>query len=238
MTKENKIIIIPVYNEEANIAGVIKDIHSILPNIDILVIDDGSHDNTAKHAIGAGASVISHPFNLGYGAALQTGFKYAIKNDYDYTVQIDGDGQHDPKFIPSLFEVVENGDADIAVGSRYLQGGYRSTLSRMARIFLFGRITSFIIRQRVTDPTSGFQGLNKDVIRFYASKLYPVDYPDADVLIMLHRAGFRIKEIPVVMYKKACKQSMHSGIKPLYYIFKMFLSISVTLLRKMPYKKQ
>ncbi|MFQ5454673.1 MAG: glycosyltransferase family 2 protein [Nitrospirota bacterium] len=238
MNRKSKIIIIPAYNEEDNISNVIRDIISIQQDIDILVVDDGSDDNTCKAARSTGAEVIRLPFNMGYGAALQTGFKYAIKNDYDYAVQIDGDGQHDPKFIPSLLNAVETGDTDVAIGSRYLKGGYRSTLPRMIGILIFGTIASLIIRQKVTDPTSGFQALNKESIRFYASEYYPVDYPDADVIIMLHRAGFRIKELPVVMHEKVYnKKTMHSGIKPLYYIFKMLLSISVTLLRKIPYKR-
>jgi glycosyltransferase involved in cell wall biosynthesis len=232
VTANGTLIIIPAYNEEKSISAVISAIRNFSADFNILVVNDASTDRTAQLAMAAGARLLNLPFNMGYGVALQTGFKYAIRNNYEYAVQMDADGQHEPRFIERLLEVVVKGEADIAIGSRFLEGSYQAQFVRRMGMLLFGSLASVIIRQRVTDPTSGFQALNRKVMEFYASDYYPVDFPDADVIIMLHRAGLKIKEIPVKMYPNAEKKSMHSGLKPIYYIFKMFLSILVTLLRK------
>lgn len=232
ITANETLIIIPAHNEEKGISGIISAIKNFSTDFDILVVDDGSTDRTARLAMAAGARLLSLPFNMGYGVALQTGFKYAIRNDYEYAVQMDADGQHEPRFIERLLEVVVKGESDIAIGSRFLEGGYQTQFFRRMGMLVFGGLASAIIRQKITDPTSGFQALNRKVIEFYASDFYPVDYPDADVIIMLHRAGLKIKEVPVKMYPSVEKKSMHSGLKPIYYIFKMFLSILVTLLRR------
>ena len=234
------IIVIPAYNEENNIIPLIKSIRNKVSNADILVIDDGSIDRTARVAEKAGALVIRLPFNMGYGAALQTGFKYALMRRYRYVIQMDADGQHDTESIFALFSEVEKEDADVIIGSRFLKanGSYKAAWIRKIGMSLFGKIASIITGQPVTDPTSGFQALDRDALRFYASRFYPVDYPDADVIIMLHRAGLRTKEIPVIMHARTEGQSMHSGLKPVYYIFKMFLSMFVTLLRRDKFVKR
>ena len=234
MPLKEVIIVIPAYNEEKNIEPLIKNIKAKVSNVDILVIDDGSADRTARVAEKAGAIALRLPFNMGYGAALQTGFKYALNKRYQYVVQMDADGQHDPDSVKILLNEIRKESADVVIGSRFLndKSSYRAPLVRKLGIGLFGKIASIITGQPVTDPTSGFQALNRDALRFYASKYYPVDYPDADVIIMLHRAGLRVKEISVVMHNRQEGQSMHSGLlKPLYYVFKMFLSMFVTLLR-------
>ena len=237
MNTSSKILtIIPALNEEKNIAQVIDGIKKNAPFCDILVIDDGSSDSTAELAKAAGARVIHLPFNMGYGIALQTGYKYALENGYYYMVQMDGDGQHDPQYIKEFLEIVTSGEADITIGSRFSKNNrnhtYKAGWVKRTGIILFARITSIIIKQKVSDPTSGYQAVNRKVAKFYASESYPSDYPDADVIIMLHRAGFQIKELPVVMYQNRNRKSMHSGMKQFYYIFKMFLSIFLTLLRK------
>ncbi len=227
------VIIVPAYNEEKTIGNVIKGIRDNIQSTDIVVINDGSTDMTENVARKSGASVINLPFNLGYGAALQTGFKYALRHGYKYAVQIDGDGQHNPSFLPSLIGEIKNGDADVIIGSRYAGGrGYDAPVLRKIGMKVFGIIASFITGQKITDPTSGFRAINDRVIRFYSTDIYPVDYPDADVIIMLHQAGFRIKEMPVDMNPSLTGKSMHSGLMPIYYIFKMMLSIFVTLLRE------
>lgn len=234
------IIIIPAFNEEDNITSLIKNIRCKIPDVDILIVDDGSTDRTARMAQKAGALVAPLPFNMGYGAALQTGFKYALVKRYRYVVQMDADGQHDPDSIKTLLEEVRKEDIDVVIGSRFLdaQEVYKAPWVRRIGMSLFGKIASLIIGQSVTDPTSGFQALNRDALRFYASRFYPVDYPDADVIIMLHRAGLRIKEVPVLMHARKQGRSMHSGLKPIYYVFKMFLSVFVTLLRKDKFDKR
>jgi hypothetical protein len=234
------LVLIPAFNEGKRIARVIRGVRGEVPSIEIVVIDDGSRDETRKEAAEAGATVISHPFNLGYGIALQTGYKHALKKGYDWIVQMDGDGQHDPGYIPVLLEAVRKEGADFAIGSRFLQAGaadrdsrpYQATLLKRFGMGLFGTIASILIKQKVTDPTSGYQAMNRRVLEWVSSDRFPWDYPDADVIIMLHRAGFRILEVPVRMYENREKTPMHSGWKPIYYVFKMLLSIFVTLLRK------
>lgn len=229
---KTSIIIIPAFNEEKRIAGVIQSIKNAVPDVEILVVNDGSRDETAFEARRAGAVVVSHPFNMGYGAAIQTGYKYARDKGYDYLVQLDADGQHDPSCIPALLAPVVNGDADIAIGSRFLGNSYRPPFTRRVGMAIFRKIVSLVTGTSVTDTTSGFQAFNREIILFFATDIFPVDYPDADMLIMLHRAGFRMIEIPVRMFENCEGKSMHSGLKPLYYMFKMLLSILVTLLRK------
>jgi len=227
------LVIIPTYNEEARIGEVIQRVREINPAYAIAVINDGSRDNTVQAAKAAGAEVISHPFNLGYGVAIQTGYKYALAKGFDFLVQIDGDGQHDPAFIPKVLEPVLQGDTDLALGSRFLGvESYDPSPVRRAGMAFFCKLVSMLIGRHITDSTSGYQAFNLRVIRYFTSEVFPWDYPDADMLLTLHRAGFRIKEVPVRMYASASGKSMHSGLKPLYYIFKMLLSMFVTLLRK------
>ena len=232
-TSPRVLVIIPAYNEGKNIAHVVAGIFSVVPEFDILLINDGSRDNTAAEASAAGAIVISHLINMGYGVAIQTGYKYARENDYDFLVQIDGDGQHDPTYISKLLAPVISGETDISIGSRFGEvESYRPSFSRLLGIYFFGKLVSIIIGSKITDPTSGYQAMNRDVIMFFTSDVFPCDYPDGDVLVSLKLLGFRIREIPVRMFANAGGRTMHRGFKPMYYMFKMCLSILVTLLRK------
>jgi len=227
------LIIIPAFNEEKNIEQVIGEVRKYDKKSDIVVVDDGSVDKTGERALKKGARVLRHCNNLGYGAALQTGFKYAVGNDYEYIVQMDGDGQHRAEFLPRLFAEIKKGKYDVVIGSRLLgDTGYKIPFQRRIGMVVFGKITSLIIGQKITDPTSGFRVLNGKVAKFYASSIYPTDFPDSDVVIMLKFAGAKIKEIPVKMRESTKKQSMHQGLKPVYYIFKMFFSIFLTLIRE------
>ena len=234
LTKPPKtIIIIPAYNEEKNIGAVLEGIQKKSPGFPILVINDGSSDNTEKVVLEHNAEVISLPYNSGYGIALQTGFLYAVKNNFSIVVQMDSDGQHDPSDIKNLIEAVQKDNCDVVIGSRFLSNdSYKSSLARHAGMLLFGGIASLLCGQKVTDPTSGFQALRGSAINFAASDNYPPDYPDADFIILLNRSGFKVKEISVTMHASPVKESMHHGHKTIYYVFKMFLSIFVTLLRK------
>jgi glycosyltransferase involved in cell wall biosynthesis len=232
MPMKSSIVIIPAYNEERRIAAVVAGVFIAVPDAVVVVVNDCSRDETVPAARQAGAIVVSHPFNMGYGAAIQTGYKYARDKGFDYLVQLDADGQHDPACIPALLAPVFAGTADIAIGSRFLGNSYRPPLARRLGMALFRRIVSLVTDRSVTDTTSGFQAFNRDVIRFFATDIFPVDYPDADMLIMLHRAGFCLTEVPVRMYENSEGKSMHSGLKPFYYMFKMLLSIGVTLMRE------
>jgi glycosyltransferase involved in cell wall biosynthesis len=231
--KGRTLVVIPAYNEAPRIGRVIADIRHHAPGADLLVVDDGSSDGTAEAAWSAGAAVAVLPFNLGYGVALQTGFKYARRHNYEYVVQMDGDGQHEAACIPDLLQAVEDGAADVALGSRWLGlAKYHGPALRKFGKFFFGFLASLITRLEVTDPTTGFQALTQEVVSFYCTHVYPVDYPDANVIIMLDRAGFRVTEVPVIMYRNESGQSMHAGLlRPIYYGLKMLLSIAMTLMR-------
>ncbi len=228
----NLLIIIPAYNEEGRVGRVIQDVRSNLPAADVLVIDDGSADRTAEEASEAGAISVSLPVNSGYGAALQTGYKYAVRHGYTVVGQIDADGQHKAEYLVTMLQTLEDEDVDVVIGSRFLDrdGHYRPSFARAIGIGLFSRIASLLTHQRISDPTSGFQLMRIDVARFFCTQVYPTDYPDADILILLHRTGYRVREVGVHM-RPSPGQSMHAGYGTPYYVYKMFLSILVTLLR-------
>jgi len=231
-TPPRTLVLIPAYNEAPELPAVLEAISRSLPGCDRLVIDDGSTDTTAAVARESGTTVVSHLFNMGYGTALQTGYKYAVLNGYRFILQMDADGQHDARYLPDLLAVLASGEADVVIGSRRLgESAGQWPFIRRAGMKVFSMLTSLCTGQRITDPTSGFKGFEQTTFSFLTSDYFPDDYPDADVIIMLNRLGFRIREIPVTMKPPAGEQSMHSGIKPLYYIFKMTFSILLTLLR-------
>lgn len=230
MTKT--LILIPAYNEADNVGAVVGAVRAVHPDFDVLVVDDGSLDHTEQAARAAGAAVVRLSQNMGYGVAIQAGYKYARLHDYDFLVQLDGDGQHDPAFIAALLAPLLTGETDFALGSRFLAvESYRPSFTRRLGILLFRHLVSVLIGRPITDPTSGYAAFNKKVIHFFCSDIFPCDYPDADMLLTLNLAGFRIREVPVRMLANLRGSSMHNGLLPLYYIFKMFLSILVTLLR-------
>jgi len=226
------LIILPAYNEQGRVGQVVRDVKDTLPSAEVFVVDDASADDTAREAIEAGAITVTLPVNSGYGAALQTGYKFGTRNGFEIIGQIDADGQHRAEYLTTMLEALEEHDADVIIGSRFLDrdGHYQPSLARAMGIGLFGRIASLITRQHISDPTSGFQLMRAEVARFFCSEVYPTDYPDADILILLHRTGFTVREVPVQM-RPSPGQSMHSGHRSAYYVYKMMLSIFVTLLR-------
>ena len=227
------LIVLPAFNEAPHLGGLIARIRAEVPGAAVAVVDDGSTDGTREAARKAGAAVLPLPSNSGYGVALQTGYKYAQRGGYAFVVQLDSDGQHDPAGIPVLLEQVREGACDLCIGSRFLEGTpYPIPPLRRAGMFLFRRIASWLLGQTITDPTSGFQAMNARVVAFYCRDSYPVDYPDTDVLVALHRHGFRILERPVVMHAGENGRSIHNGIRPFYYLFKMSLTIPLNLLRR------
>ncbi|MDP2982138.1 MAG: glycosyltransferase family 2 protein [Candidatus Latescibacter sp.] len=228
------LVVIPAYNEAGRIGKVVHSVQHALPSVNVLVVNDCSTDFTEQEAREAGATVLSHPVNLGYGASLETGYLYASLHDFDIVCQMDGDGQHLAEEIPSVLSLVMDGKTDIALGSRYISGksSYRTPLVRRMGQRFFARIFSLITKQKVTDPTSGFQCLNRKVFEWYAEGHFPRDFPDIDVLIAAHFAGFRLMEAPVSMKEREGGTSIHSGLRPFYYFFKMILSVFIVLLNR------
>src|SRR3954467_7743976 len=227
--------VVPAYNEEGTVARVVTKIHELAPGFDVVVVDDGSTDATTEQAEKAGAHVVRHPFNLGIGGAVQSGFTYALENDYDCMVQVDGDGQHDPGEIESLITVMhEDPTLDMVIGSRFLQGGeYPAPISRRTGIHIFAFILSRIVGQRVSDPTSGFRLSNRRAIALFARD-YPHDYPEVEAVLMLHYHRLRSTEVPVRMFERGGGVSSLSSGKSVYYMIKVLLAIFVGLLRKRP----
>jgi glycosyltransferase involved in cell wall biosynthesis len=226
-------ILLPAFNEAGHIGELVARVRDAAPGLDVVVVDDGSVDGTADAAVRAGATVLPLPFNMGYGVALQTGYKYALAEGYAYLVQLDSDGQHDPTGIEAILGPVRDDRCDVCLGSRFLEGeSYAIPPSRRAGMILFRRVASAILGQTITDPTSGFQAMNRKVLAFFAGDAYPTDFPDTDVLVFLHRHGFRILEAPVVMHRDTTGKSIHSGLRPMYYLFKMSLTIPLNMLRK------
>lgn len=228
------VLIIPAYNEEPRLEAVLRAAAQAGLGCEIAVIDDGSHDATAEIARRLGATVLRHPFNLGYGAALQTGYKYALERGADLLVQMDADGQHDPAQLAGLVRPVQQGELDLVVGSRFLEpSGYQ-----MERLRSLGRaLFSFIARLaglRVSDPTSGFQAMNRRVLEVYSRDFFPTDYPDVDVLLAAYRHGLRVGERAVVMTKARRQSTLHGGLRSFYYVYKMLLSIWSTSTRTRP----
>jgi glycosyltransferase involved in cell wall biosynthesis len=211
---------------------VVADVGRALPEADVLVVDDGSEDATAAEAENAGAIALSLPTNGGYGTALQTGYKYAVRHGYTLVGQIDADGQHRAEYLSAMLACIRENRADVVVGSRFLakDGHYQTPFARSLGIRLFARVASLATGQLVTDPTSGFQMMRIEIARLFARDVFPVDYPDADILILLHRTGYRVRELPVQM-RPSPGTSMHSTQSTPYYVYKMLLSILVTLLR-------
>jgi glycosyltransferase involved in cell wall biosynthesis len=226
------LIVIPTRNEEKTIGAVLGHLQTLYPSLPILVVNDASTDATAAVVEQfKNVDVIKLPFWMGYGGALQAGYKYAYRNDYDAIVQMDADGQHEPRSVGVLIENIEH--ADVVVGSRFLaDDDYKMDLFRRLGCKLLTRIGKSLTGMRISDPTSGFQALNRNALGIAIQDYYPMDYPDLDVLILMHRFHLKVIEIPVTMYASSGKIGMHEGLQVWYYAFKMILSIFVMMLRK------
>jgi glycosyltransferase involved in cell wall biosynthesis len=225
------LILIPVYNEGSSIRALVREIRELYPQIPVLVVDDGSRDNSAAEARAAGAAVIRHPFNLGDGAARQTGFLYALRGGFNCLVHLDGDRQHAPAEIARFVDALQRGEADLVVGSRFLgKCVYQLSPGRKIGMKLFSLICSLVIRQKITDPTSGFRGISRRAMTVFTQGYYPQHFPDADVIISAHFRGLRIREIPITV-SPTRSTSLHRGGTIIYYIYKMMLSTFVSSLR-------
>jgi glycosyltransferase involved in cell wall biosynthesis len=228
--------IVPAYNEEAAIAATIGDIYEHT-DFDVLVVDDGSTDGTAANAAAAGAEVLRHPFNLGIGGAVQSGYLYALEHGYDVAVQVDGDGQHDARHIPELLAHMQaNPKLGMVTGSRFLTSegdGYRSSMPRRLGIRIFAGVLSAVVGRRVTDPTSGFRMVGRRGIELFARD-YPHDYPEVEAVLLLHFHRLNGDEMPVRMRARTTGTSSINAGRSFYYMVKVLLAIFVGLLRRRP----
>lgn len=225
--KMKRLVIIPAYNEEQNIKCVVDSIKTLGLDIDIVVINDGSIDNTARAAKEAGAHVIDLPINLGIGGAVQTGFLYAYQMGYDVAIQVDGDGQHDSKDLSKLITAIESGQADIIIGSRFVEkSNYRPSITRNLGINFFSKLVSILVRYNITDTTSGYRCINRKTIDLF-TKYYPMDYPEVETIVYAHKMGLSIKEIPVEMNPRLSGKSSISLIDGLYYLIKVTMMLLI-----------
>ena len=232
LARRRRIAIVPAYNEERTIRRVIDEIRAVDPGFDVVVVDDGSHDRTALVAEHAGVHVLRLPFNLGIGGAVQVGYQFARDNGFDLAVQIDGDGQHDPRELTTLLRPLLDDEADMVVGTRFASGGgYRGTHLRRVGIHLFAGVVSVMVRQRVTDTTSGFRAVNRKGIRLFASE-YPSDYPEVEATVVLSRHGLRMLEVPVVMRIRETGSSSITAFRSVYYMVKVLLALFIGLFRR------
>ena len=250
MNKRTKdvLIIMPAYNEEACIGKFLDQLEApeIAEVADILVIDDGSSDSTNRIVKSKNIPLIRHVYNMGYGAALMSGYKYAIRRNYKYVIQIDSDGQHDPCNVLALYhkliEKDENGNTpDIVLGSRFLEGGKSFPISGVKKfaIVAFRKLIHMTTGVKITDPTTGLQGLSRQTVLYYSIySHFDLRYPDANMLIQTSLLGYKIEEIPAVMHPRESGKSMHSGLAPIIYMAHMFFSICAIWLRVRVMKKE
>ena len=227
------VAVVPAFEEEAAIGPVVAEITAFDPSIDVVVFDDGSSDGTGVAAAAAGATVVRLPFNLGIGAAVQTGFRWALERDYDLAVRLDGDGQHDPAELPKLLAPIERGEADVVTGSRFREeeDGYRPPLGRRVGITWFARLVSLLSGQRVTDTTSGFQALNRPGIELFARD-YPSDYPEVEATVLLLKHRLRLAEVHVRMREREHGSSSITFVRSVYYAIKVTLALFIAMGRR------
>ncbi len=232
------LIIIPAYNEERSVGKVIEGIRTHLSQADILIVNDGSKDRTSEKARGCEAMVLDLPFNLGIGGAMQAGYKYAFEKGYDIAIQVDADGQHDPKEIPKLLHALTEKKVDMVIGSRFLgDSEFKSSRMRRIGISFFSRVISAIARQKITDPTSGFRAVSRKAIQLFASN-YPQDYPEPEAVVLIHRCRLKMGEVSVGMSKRYSGESSITKIRSVYYMVKVLLAIFVNCFRKQPFLRE
>lgn len=232
MSNHQVLVIIPAYNEEKTVGQVIHSIFAASSDVDVLVVSDGSRDRTESEARKAGAAVITLADNLGIGGAMQTGYRYAAKQGYDYAVQIDADGQHDPADLPRLLAEARKQDANMIIGSRYVaKTGYQSSRSRRIGMIVLSGFVQLAVGYPVKDTTSGYRVADRRVIQLFR-EYYPLDYPEVEALVLLHRHHIKVREVPVEMHARQAGQSSITMLKSVYYMFKVTLAIGLEVLRK------
>jgi glycosyltransferase involved in cell wall biosynthesis len=219
------LVIVPAYNEEQSIFNVVKGIKQNISEATVLVINDGSQDDTEINAKRAGAVVINLPNNLGIGGAVQTGYMYALRKNFEFAIQVDADGQHNHEEISKLLFPLENNESDLVLGSRFVKKtNYKGAVSRRIGIVFLSMLVSLLCRQKILDVTSGFRAVNRKCIKIFAEK-YSTDYPEVDSLVLIKKKGLRIKELSVKMETRAYGQSSITSLKSVYYMIKVTLTL-------------
>jgi glycosyltransferase involved in cell wall biosynthesis len=225
------LILIPAYNEEGAVGGVIEEVHGVLPGVAVLVVDDCSEDGTVGRARQAGAQVLSLPYHLGLGGCVQAGYRLAFELGYDYVIRVDGDGQHDPRDIPRILSALEREKCEMVIGSRFIDGNSEHTsAARGAAIVFFRAVLRPILGRAVTDPTSGFVGTNRVALELF-SRTFPLEYPEIEALVVLQRRRFRFLEVPCHMRQRKAGRSTITAVKSFYYMAHVLLGVFVNVLK-------
>jgi glycosyltransferase involved in cell wall biosynthesis len=225
------LIIVPAFNESKSVGILVRRLERLLPDCDVLVIDDGSTDDTVRSVPGK-TRVVSLPFNLGIGGAMQTGYRYAALNGYDIAIQVDGDGQHRPSGVRTLIQALRETNADLVVGSRFLTTKrFPTSMPRMSGIRILSAWIRILCGLKITDCTSGFRAVNRRVIRAYAH-WYPEDYPEPEVVLLLHRSKFKVIEVPARMRRRMYGKSSISLAAGLFYVLKVGVCLLLDTIRQ------
>jgi hypothetical protein len=226
------IVIIPAYNEEKSIVNTVEDIRQNAPEFDYVIVNDCSSDNTLQICAEQELHVLNLPINLGIGGAVQTGYRYAYKNGYDFAVQFDGDGQHDAKYLQEMRDYMIKHQLDMLIGSRFIEKeGFQSSGLRRFGIRYFSALIRCLTGKRITDPTSGMRMVNRDIIGIYAES-YPKDYPEPESVVAILNMKKTVGEYPVIMRERQEGVSSISPLRSVYYMVKVTLAILVEMLRK------
>jgi glycosyltransferase involved in cell wall biosynthesis len=225
------LILVPAFNEAGAISAVVREIHAVLGDIPVLVVDDGSSDGTGLLAQRAGAMVLTLPVHLGLGGCVQAGYKLAYQLNYQYVVRIDGDGQHDPRDISAIVDELRRSGCEMVIGSRFAAGrGAPASVVRGIGIRLFRGLLRILLGQAVSDPTSGFVGVNRRALQlFWAS--FPLEYPEIEALVVLQRCAFRFREIPCRMRPRLAGHSTLTPMRSVFYVIHVLLGVFVNILR-------
>lgn len=227
----NLLIIVPAYNEAESIGRVVSEIRENVPGVPVVVIDDCSADATPSLASGAGATVLSLPHHLGLGGGVQAGYKLAHELGYEYVIRIDGDGQHDPRDIPRLYEALRSSGCQMVIGSRFIeQNTNHTSFIRSIGVRFFRLVLRPILGRPVHDPTSGFVGVNRQALQVF-SRSFPLEYPEIEALVVLQRRAFQFVEIPVRMRPRMGGRSSITAVKSIYYILHVLLGVFVNILK-------
>ena len=227
----NFLILIPAFNESGAIADVVREVRQVAPTAPVLVVDDCSTDGTVRQAGSAGAQVLRLPYHLGLGGCVQAGYKLAFQLGYDYVIRVDGDGQHDPRYIPELLKVLQNTGCHMVIGSRFYQNnGVHTSAVRAVGIWIFRLVLRPILGQPVRDPTSGYVGVNREALQVFSGS-FPLEYPEIEALVVLQRKRFRFQEVPCRMRPRKAGRSTITAVKSLYYIIHVLLGVFVNILK-------